>query len=213
MDLFELEARGWTKVSGVASQDELLRLAYSLGRPVRSPTGELIKQLAPIEANQAKPATLSAAHGTGAFPLHTDTAFWPRPCRYLLFRATGDVRRPTTLASFGRLLSSLGNEFLALAERSVWIAGTPTQSHYCSMRFRFGECIGWRYDAQCMNPANDAARQVNSRLKAVTPTFETETVIWEEGLAVIVCNWKMLHGRGPMPVNEKRRILERIYVE
>lgn len=213
MNRSELEARGWTKVTGVASRDELLRLAFSLGRPVRSPTGELIRQLVPTETDHAKPSTLSAMHGLGAFPLHTDTAFWPRPCRYLVFRATGDVRRPTTLASFERLLSSLGDGFLALAERSVWIASAPIQSHYCLMRFRFGQHIGWRYDPRSMIPANDAARRVHSRLNDLLPSLETEVVRWEEGSAVIVCNWKMLHGRGPMPANEKRRILERIYVE
>jgi alpha-ketoglutarate-dependent taurine dioxygenase len=213
VDVSELEVRGWTKVSGVTSRDELLQLAFSLGRPVRSPTGELIKQLVPTESDHAKPATLSAMHGRGAFPLHTDTAFWPKPCRYLLFRATGDTRRPTTLGSFQQLLSSLGEEFLALAEKSVWIASTPRRSHYCSMRLRFEQHRGWRYDPQCMIPANEAARRVESRIKDVLPSLEIEVVRWEEGAAVIVCNWTMLHGRGPMPVNEKRRILERVYVE
>ncbi len=213
VDRSELEARGWTKVAGVASQDELSQIARSLGRPVISPTGELIKRLVPKDVTTARPGTLSAAHGTGAFPLHTDTAFWPTPCRYLVLRATGDVRRITAVASFARLLRSLGNSFHKLAERSVWIARTPTHSHYCSMIFRVGRQTGWRYDPQCMVPVNEAAKQVDMSLRDATTEFETETLRWEEGLAIIVCNWKMLHGRGPMPIEEKRRVLERIYVE
>jgi len=64
-----------------------------------------------------------------------------------------------------------------------------------------------------MVPANEAAKQVDMRLRNPTAELETETLRWEEGLAIIVCNWKMLHGRGPMPIEEKKRVLERIYVE
>jgi len=213
VDRSELEARGWIKVPGVARQDELFQIARSLGRPVISPTGELIKLLVPKDVTNARPSTLSAAHGTGAFPLHTDTAFWPTPCRYLVFRATGDVRRITVLASFAPVLRSFGNGFYKLAERSVWIARTQTHSHYCSMIFRVGRQTGCRYDPQCMVPANEAAKQVDMRLRNATTELETETLRWEEGLAIIVCNWKMLHGRGPMPIEEKKRVLERIYVE
>jgi hypothetical protein len=61
VDRSELEARGWTKVPGVASKDELFQIARSLGRPVISPTGELIKQLVPKDVTTARPSTLSAA--------------------------------------------------------------------------------------------------------------------------------------------------------
>jgi len=64
-----------------------------------------------------------------------------------------------------------------------------------------------------MVPVNEAAKHVDIRLRDATTEFKTETLRWEEGLAIIVCNWKMLHGRGPMPIEEKRRVLERIYVE
>jgi len=213
VDRLELEARGWTKVRGRASQSELFQIASSLGRPVISPTGQLVKELVPKNATEARTSTMSGAHGTGVFPLHTDTAFLPTPCRYLVFRATGDVRRITFLASFTQLLGSFGSEFYNLAERSVWILRTPAQSNYCSMIFRAGQQTGWRYDPQCMIPVNEAAKRVDIRFRDAAAEIETQALRWEEGLAVIICNWKMLHGRGPMPSGERRRVLERIYVE
>jgi len=44
----ELEARGWTCVGGITGRSELLELARSVGKPVPSPTGELIKELSPV---------------------------------------------------------------------------------------------------------------------------------------------------------------------
>src|ERR1700733_14506048 len=93
----ELETHGWVCVKNVPDRAEFLELARSLGRPMMSPTGQLIKEIKITSKLLARPGTLSAAHGRGAFPLHTDTAFWPIPARYLMLRIQGDARRPTTV--------------------------------------------------------------------------------------------------------------------
>lgn len=67
---------GWFSTS-TEHETEFLALARHLGipRPSRN-DGELIDELRPISASQAKRPSLSAIHGVGAFPLHTDTAYW-----------------------------------------------------------------------------------------------------------------------------------------
>jgi hypothetical protein len=210
----ELQERGWTMVPNVRAQSTLLEVAYSLGRPVLSPTGELIKNLSPrnTEASSSR-RTLSAIYGMGKFPLHTDTAFWPVPCRYLVFRATGDIRRSTTILTLASLVSRLGPEFQNLAERSVWISRTPQASFYCSMIFAAGGERCLRFDRNCMHPANNSALRVNEILER-SPLDDMECCVnWAEDTALVVDNWKTLHGRGPMPLNEQLRVLERIYVE
>jgi alpha-ketoglutarate-dependent taurine dioxygenase len=209
----ELNSRGWAAVSGVRDEADLIELARSLGRPVASPTGEILKQLVPRSAAHAGAGTLSAAHGRGPFPLHTDTAFWPAPSRLLLFRAKGDLRRSTTLLSISRLLRELGHKFEALACRSIWLIRTPRRSFYSSMVSFVGDQKCWRYDATCMSPANRAAHEVSRALEDATPSVRPELFQWREGVALIVSNWNVLHGRGPSPSAERVRILERIYVE
>src|SRR5260370_12977058 len=96
----ELNTRGWTCVTGSSSRSALLELARSIGRPVPSPSGELVRELAPKPPAAAGRGTLSKAYGMGAFPLHTDTAFWPVPARYVVLLASGDIRRYTSVLTF-----------------------------------------------------------------------------------------------------------------
>jgi alpha-ketoglutarate-dependent taurine dioxygenase len=201
-------------VPDVRSQSRLLEVARSIGRPVLSPTGELIKKLYPRNAEpRSRRRTLSSVYGTGNFPLHTDTAFWPLPVRYVVFRATGDIRRGTTILTFATLASKLGTQFQSIAERSVWVSHTPQASFYCLMMFASGGDQCWRYDPHCMRPANDSALRVNEILKNSPPGNMEFSLNWAEDTALVVDNWKTLHGRGAMPINEQQRVLERIYVE
>ena len=209
----ELNTCGWKCVKGITSRAELLELARSLGRPVPSPTGELVKELRPTPRANARAGTLSYTYSTGSFPLHTDTAFWPVPTKYIVLRARGDFRRPTKVLNFADLFCERNNDFCASAERSIWITRTPSKSFYCSMKFQSGEATGWRYDCQCMSPVNNAALKVRQSLSSLLTDTRCDYIQWSADVALVLCNWEVLHGRGPAPSNENGRILERIYVE
>lgn len=199
-------------VEGVGSKAELLELARSLGRPIPSPTGEIVKELSPKPTDAARPGTFSHSYGTGSFPLHTDTAFWTTPSRLVVLRGTGDLRRHTTLLSFADLLADRTGELLATAERSVWRARIPSGSFYCSMKFGSGNQVGWRYDAQCMSPANRAAVTMQQILSSRLLSVAVQQIQWTGTIALVLQNWQVLHGRGPAPNHELNRIVERIYV-
>lgn len=164
IDCTELRARGWTCVAGITDRSSLLELARAVGRPVPGPTGVLVRELTPTPRPRARKGTLSDGYGLGSFPLHTDTAFWPLPSRYVVLRVCGDTRRPTTILAFAELFRGRASHLVTLANRSVWRIRTPSTSFYCSMRFRLGEATGWRYDIQCMRPANGAAAKLRERL-------------------------------------------------
>jgi hypothetical protein len=200
-------------VPGITSQSKLLELARSFGRPKPSPTGDLVKLLTPRLSTDSRPQTLSAVYGRGEFPLHTDTAFWPVPSRYLIFRAIGDLRRPTTILGVGELLQGLGIEFQNIAERSIWSVRTPQAAFYCSMTFMVGSDRCWRFDSRCMFPVNKHAAQVLEIVGSRMSDIRNVEVNWSAGIGLVLDNWRVLHGRGPMPVGETSRILERVYVE
>jgi alpha-ketoglutarate-dependent taurine dioxygenase len=200
------------RIAGVSDTESLLALASSLGSPIPSPTGEPVKRLSVASAIAARPGTLSATHGAGEFPLHTDTAFWLLPARYIILRAYGDIRRHTVVSTFAEVTARCGAGASCLIEKSVWVIRTPRSSFYCGMRFRHRGCVGLRYDGNCMFPANRAAREVQQFLEQAQMTEHRNKISWEANNAVVISNWVALHGRGPEPDCEGERILERVYV-
>lgn len=102
---------------------------------------------------------------------------------------------------------------LRAVERSVWLVRAGSARFYCSLRFRYEDEFGWRYDNNCMAPANDAASEVAKAFRLLIHGARGDAVDWSPGQTVILSNWKVLHGRGPAPKDERERILERIYLE
>jgi hypothetical protein len=186
----------------------------SLGRPVENAHHELISELRVAANAEARPLTLSATFGTGAFPLHTDTAFWPTPARFLVMLADGDVRRTTAVCSMRRILNSGGINLMNLIEKSVWVLRGKDGSHYAQMTLSTkGIRLGVRFDRQCMKPANASARDVAAYFDIDDCASSVEHLEWRPHTAVVISNWHALHGRGLQPPNEQQRILQRIYVE
>lgn len=210
----EAEERGLASVKGVDDESSLLELAKSLGNPIRNSSGDFLRELRVTPCTVARPNTLSATFGTGSFPLHTDTAFWPLPARFLIMRAIGDNRRPTTVCPFRELITLGGERLTTAIRKSVWLLRGPTRSIYCEMAFRArNDCRGFRYDRQCMTPGNPAAQEVDEYISSELPESVVQQVSWSTGTAIVVANWQSLHGRGPEPPREQERILQRIYVE
>ena len=213
MDVKEpLESAGWSQIHGIYNDADLLDVASSLGTPVQLTGGSYIKCIRPTPEAHAKPATLSATYGTGSFPLHTDTAFWPLPCRYIVMRVVGDFRRSTTVLSFTELLLNCHRTQIYNAEHSIWRIDILSRKFYCSLRFQSGNGSGWRYDAQCMQPVNLAARKMRELIPRMVKGAEQDIIKWSHDTAVVISNWNTLHGRGPDPNQEGIRELHRIYV-
>lgn len=210
----EVEERGLAFVPGVDDGSSLLDLARSLGDPVPSADGKFVKTLKVIPHKAAHPRTLSAAFGSGSFPLHTDTAFWTVPARFLVLRAIGDTRRSTMACPISDILELGGRKLTTVVGKSVWSLRTSTGSVYCEMSFRGpDQRLGFRYDRQCMTPANSAAQEVDEFMSSGLPETATQQISWADGIAVVIANWHSLHGRGPKPPLEQERILQRVYVE
>jgi hypothetical protein len=117
--------------------------------------------------------------------------------------------------SFSRLIRECGTGFSALVEKSVWLVGKTSEKlrkFYCSLRFRHGHSVGWRYDGDCMFPANAAAVEVDTILRPLVGGGRGDCINWSSDRAVVLSNWNVLHGRGPEPPGEGNRIIERLYV-
>jgi len=209
----QLLARGWATVQMVTSPEGLLSIAQEFGSPLRAPTGEFVKVLTPRDQTDAPRASLSARYGKDSFPFHTDTAFWPTPCRFIVMRVVGDRRRFTHLLDLDVLMKELGAQTRKDAEESVWRTFSRGSGFYCSLRFRLGGHSGWRFDPMIMQPANSSAVRINELMAEVLIDKHQDTsVSWEQTEVLIVDNWRCLHRRGAAPPNERRRELLRVYV-
>jgi hypothetical protein len=80
------------------------------------------------------------------------------------------------------------------------------------MKFSVSGQVGFRYDNQCMHPANSAAFLIREALEPLLSYDRGEDINWKHDVAVVVSNWQALHARGPSPLNEESRTLERVYV-
>lgn len=209
-----LARRGWARFAGVRSPEDLLSVARRLGEPLAAPSGEMIKILSPVDKSETRRRhSLSAAHGRGPFPFHTDTAFWGMPSRFLVMHVRGDTRRCTLLLDFEHIWSELGTELRQAAQRSVWRT-TRGRQIYCSMSIYARGVRGWRYDPYVMKPANRSAEVVERATQAALQHCPQQqvTITWKADLCLIIDNWRMLHARGTMPDGEGHRELLRVYV-
>ena len=208
----KLEDKGWTLLTGIASRHQLLELAHESGQPLPHPGGEIIKEVRTRPAESARPGTLSSKFGTGTFPLHTDTAFFEVPARFILLRVLGDTRRATTVLPFRDVIYKFGEPPGEWAERSIWRIRSRTGSIYGSMCFDRQGIKGWRFDTGCMSPANLAAKRITEAIGAKATEQNVQKIDWSSGCVAVISNWTVLHGRGPAPDGEREGVLERIYV-
>jgi len=208
----QLKQRGWAEEEGGIDEATLLGFADSLGTPIASNSGELVKRLTPKHQGLATEHTFSGSYGNKAFPLHTDTAFWPLPARYVIFVSTGPSSTGTLVAPFERLLARLPRKQIAQAEQSVWLIPPPFGNMYCSLQFRSGRSFGWRYDAHCMRPANGAAHAIHDALTEIEKELAAERCIWTKGKVLVLDNWVAIHGREAVPSMDCHRELLRVYV-
>lgn len=194
----------------ICSEAEFVEFAKCFGNPIPLADGLVVKTLRVSPSGEAKSNTLSERFGTGAFPFHTDTAFWPRPARLVLLRAVGgDLRRPTMLIPF----SSIVGAFAPIQLRQgAWLCDTGHRKTYTTMYFEQGGLSGLRYDPNCMVPANKAAREVDEVLRPSCFDIMGELVEWCPNRVAVVPNWTYLHARGASGSDDLDRLIERIYI-
>lgn len=104
------------------SEKELLPLAERFGSPVSVRRSDAVASLLrPTTKSEASPRSLSALHGTGAFPFHTDCAHHRIPPRFTLLRLAhrSESDRPTLLLPLKEL--ALNEAEAARLRNTVWL--------------------------------------------------------------------------------------------
>jgi hypothetical protein len=210
----QLAQRGWI-VSCWSRARSLLEFAQKLGDPVpsRSKNG-FVDLLRPLDHKSARPNSLSAAYGVGPLPLHTDSANFRIPPRFVVLRIAPGCSsdRPTLVADGDGLLSA--EEEISDLRNDVWLVNGGRGRFYTSIvndtlvpGFRIV-----RYDEGCMRPIEGAQQRANL-VRTRVRELAVWKMHWREDFVLVLDNWRVLHGRGAAELEiSGTRGLERILV-
>lgn len=172
-----------------------------VGVPTRR-GGPTIGILEPRAADDAHPMSLSAKHGLGPFPLHTDGAHLRRPPDFTLLEAPVETDVPTLLFDLrsAALLTDVEHSF----RNGVFAVGRGASSFYSHANDEHG---GVRYDPGCMFPVDPLARDVRTWLAEAARSAKEHQ--WKLGETLVIANRRCLHGR-PDVAENPGRVLRRL---
>lgn len=209
----QLKKKGWVKLkcdNVINSVTYVHELSIALGTPVSGRNKFIAEILQPQSKSQAHPSSLSAKYGYDYLPLHSDTAHWLVPCRYIILTCInpGESIVPTILLD--TLQASLSPEEKKLTKSATFFVKNGRKSFYSRVYTEDNKFI--RFDPGCMEPiCNDGQNIMEafsfSRQKLNTITFE-----WSHGDILIIDNWRMLHGRGNSLNIDSSRCLLRMLI-
>jgi alpha-ketoglutarate-dependent taurine dioxygenase len=212
LNINKLFDHGWVEVDGIRSTEALLALAESIGKIIPHPDGNSLNLVKPKSYEKAIKGSFSNRYGYGDFPLHTDTAFWLQPARYIIMASLFESNVDTVVISLFQLLNMLSKNIKSLAKSAIFIVKTTETSYYTHINLGDELSDGIRFDPCCMFPANENARLLKEKIIEVSKNIETVKIRWSGNNAVIIDNWKALHGREAILKGFESRTLARIYV-
>jgi alpha-ketoglutarate-dependent taurine dioxygenase len=184
----------WT--GRVASEEELAAIAGGLGEPIPArSTAPVVQDLMPLEVVSAPKKSLSALHGVGSFPFHTDGAHHRQPPRWVVMRCVdpGPANRPTLLVDGAQL--PLTSRQWREVERAVWWVRSGGRSFPASIVKRKEGAL-FRYDRGCMTAAHRAFGAAGDLLEAAIEASDHVCLSWRPHDVIVFDNWRMLHARG-----------------
>ena len=215
MLLEKVQTYGWANIQVSPDPVDILNLSRSLGTIVHQPSRPEISTLKPLEKNSAQANTTSALYGLGKFPFHTDLAHWPLPPRYVVMGNGNTLSNIPTLLLDTRS-SGLFEHLCKNAKLGVWNIKKTLRPFACSLFLTQSNKIGLRWDSNVMSPLNIAARQIGTELSQLLESESRTHEIshkWNvPGLCVVIDNWRVLHSRPSIPLNEASRVLYRVFV-
>lgn len=192
-------------------ESEFLPFAKLFGRPSGDTRdSNLVKQLLPQTPSEARPNTLSSRYGTGAFPFHTETAYWKTPARYVALYCSdpGAGKRPTVLVDSRSWELDRRSRLLLCNE--VWKVVSGRTRFLCNVLRNGDKMFAVRFDRECMRPAVSTKANAISLLDTLIAHATPIEIKWNKGDLLLFDNHRFLHSRGTSTVNDPDRRLLRI---
>lgn len=203
---------GFREFQEVDTKCGLLKIATTIGEVIAHPNGDKVACVRPSTGEHSVKGTFSNRHGLSEFPLHTDTAFWSIPARYVVMGMIKKSDCLTSLVEWEEIFSGLTLKSKQYASTATYMIDNIEGKKYCSLLFNHKGTKGFRFDPSCMKPVNNAAKYFHSEFCEALHSAEKKMISWSGRKAVIIDNWKYLHGRNSVLRTDKERELFRVYV-
>lgn len=194
------------------NSERALRLANNLGVPQRDYRDtRIIRTIKPQSESESKVNTLSSRYGFGSFPLHTDTAYWRIPAKYIILRCInpGAGNRRTIL--FDTHAWALSDREQSLLINEPWRT-IGRFGFLCTVAELRKSRLSYRYDLHCMMPLTRQARSLHTWLTERINISKVLEICWHEQDLLVIDNHRCLHGRTNSDFHDPERELERILV-
>ena len=195
---------------GDSPNQDLVEIASIFGEVVPGARGEMIQLLPARDKGNGPIGSFSYKMGYGAFPWHTDTAYWDVPARYLLLTSSSASSCATLYQSFDAIREAIP-DFDYLISRAVFLLDIPGRKRYLSPCFKnnFGT-FGIRLDFHIYDPMNDEAARVLDEVGAFL-SRNYKRFLWTGNNALVIDNWRYIHAREDAS-EDKTRVLKRLYI-
>lgn len=190
---------GWTVSDGTVSQivTEGRALNWKF-LPNRRGESEQLSVLRPTTQSSAAPRSLSAIHGLGPQPLHTDGAHHEEPADFLVLGSRKSSSVSTRLLRLSDVrLNDVQRDALCHGLFLVRGGDRPFLSPAV-------ERAAVRYDAGCMIPMDKRARAAVEILAEASEHAHEHS--WDAGTIVVIANRQVLHGRSDASEEPEREI-------
>jgi alpha-ketoglutarate-dependent taurine dioxygenase len=215
----ELREKGFTVLRELTPHLPTTHVAAALGKVID--VGSLlpssgvptVQSLRPRAREDVGQNQYSGHYGLEDFPLHSDLAHWAIPPRYFLLRCiagAGDVF--TRILPWTAVLPSFGKSAL---QRAVF-AGRKKRFGSSGLVRAMCQCESselFRWDPVFLRPLNRPAQELAAVMG--DPNWSQaamEIPLCRPGDTIVIDNWRMLHGRSPVPEHSISRFLERVYL-
>jgi len=211
----QLTAFGWTRLASGATSLEsisqaLLNAAKSLGNIAPGRTGAHVEAVVPEMVETARPGSLSSHYGLNPLPLHTDTAHWTMPCRYLALACVRTGPSPTPTILLDSRKATLSASELMACRSAVFSIRNGRGSFYGMIAERGRPFI--RLDPGCMTPLSSEGALALAAFDIERHGEALEAHDWSVGDILVFDNWRILHARGYKAATERGRVLLRAMV-
>ena len=174
-----------------------------------------IQVLQPHHQLDAKGNQYSGTYGLAEFPLHTDLAHWAIPPRYILLRCVnGSPGVATKLLHCSSIESVIGTTPLRHALARPRRLGLHRTLSLLSVRLNLGDEWGMRWDPLFLTPMNVAGQDIANTMSNhvwKAPILRSMTLA-DRGDTLVIDNYRCLHGRTGVSVDDLSRRIERVYL-
>lgn len=194
------------------SVESFISLVHKLGKIIPTSNDHEYDVVIANDGKNAKFGSFSKNFGLNKFPLHTDTAFWATPARLLVMWSPEASSTSTTMLPWKDILDRFTQTEKKALNDAIFVVETFENSNYRAINFNSSGENGYRYDPNIMLPAN---RQAEIFVEAFNKVISEKNLIdlyWSGSNALVLNNWKMLHGRNQVKNEHEKRKIFRAYV-